>query len=84
MELAEQARAVSSHAELVAFITALVADQQRDDTGFMNVDLGSFLEAMGGWLADADGFYQNQGEQLAQQSPWRLMADALMAARTYE
>ncbi|HEY4059733.1 MAG TPA: hypothetical protein VGM39_24130 [Kofleriaceae bacterium] len=84
MELAEQAAAVDSQQALVAFISALVADQKRDDTDFMNVDLGSFLEAMGAWIDDADGYYKNRGEKLDEQSPWGLMADALMAARTYE
>jgi len=39
---------------------------------------------MRGWLEDMDGDYANTGENPSQLPPWRIFADALMAARIYE
>ncbi len=50
-----------------------------------NVAITDFLEALGSWLDDADGFYKNHGlETDAEKPSWQLFADALQAAKNYE
>jgi len=50
-----------------------------------NSNLRSFLEALGGWLNDCDGYYTNTDSKLDPNIPnWQIIADALKAAKTYE
>lgn len=84
MTLAEQARAVRSREDLVAFLEALAADYGTDPSGWTNGDLPSFLTAMSAWSEDMEGFYANGGEDIASLPVWRVVADILMAARVYE
>jgi len=84
MTLAERARAVRTREDLVAFVEALAADYGNNQATWTNTDLASFLAAMSAWSEDMEGFYENSGEDLASLSPWRVLADILMAARVYE
>lgn len=84
MTLSERARAVRTREDLVAFIEALDADYAGNGSTWTNTDLASFLGGMSGWSQDMKGFYENRGEDLASLSPWRVLADILVAARIYE
>jgi hypothetical protein len=69
MTLAEQARAVESREDLVAFIGRLRDDLGRNPGDWENGDLPSFLEAMAAWTADMLGYYRNTGQVLSGLSP---------------
>ena len=84
MTLEERARAVQSREDLVALIHAMRSDLQAHPDRWENPDLASFLEAMAGWTDDLPGFYANTGQEVETTSPWRLIADLLMASRIYE
>lgn len=84
MTLAERARAVRTREDFVAFLGALNADFATNRGTWTNTDLASFLGAMAAWSEDMEGFYTNCEEDLAAVSPWRVLADTLMAARVYE
>jgi hypothetical protein len=50
-----------------------------------NITINDYLEALGTWLEDADGFYKNQSLKTDSENPsWQLFADALQAAKSYE
>jgi hypothetical protein len=55
MTLAEQARAVRTREDLVAFLAALIADFDANREKWTNADLSSFLKAMAAWSSFADG-----------------------------
>lgn len=84
MTLGERARAVQSRDDLVSFLTELKADLDANRGEWTNADLGSFLEAMAAWIQDIEGYFQNTGQKLSDLSPWKLLADVLIAARSYE
>ena len=84
MTLAECARAVQTREDLAAFVAKLKADLDANPSEWTNADLASFLEAMAGWIQDMEGYYQNSGQRLSELSPWKIVADVLMAARMYE
>ena len=84
MTLAERALAVHTLADLVAFVQALKLDLEQGGATWTNAELSSFLDAMSAWLNDSAGYYKNTAQDSTQLSPWRLMADALMGARSYE
>ncbi|MGH7970069.1 MAG: DUF7660 family protein, partial [Limisphaerales bacterium] len=43
-----------------------------------------FLEALGAWVQDMDGYYRNQGKPVPEQLDWKTFSDILMAAKMYE
>jgi hypothetical protein len=84
MTLEQQVRSIQTRQDFIAFLEALEADFLANRDGWTNANLSSFLEAMTAWSQDMEGFYDNTGEELAKLSPWRVLADVLMAARIYE
>ena len=61
----------------------LLRDLQTGD--FENDTASSYVEALAGWLADCDGYYQSIGEsRRTETADWQLIADALCAATIYE
>jgi hypothetical protein len=75
---------VCTREDLVEFIGALARDYEIGRSTWANAELGSFLGAMAAWSADMEGFYTQSGEQLELMSPWRVLAEILVAARVYE
>jgi hypothetical protein len=84
MTLSERARSVDTQESLISFIAQLKADLEAHAGEWSNADLASFLEAMGAWIQDMDGYYRNTGQTLSELPTWKILADILMAARTYE
>ncbi len=84
MTLAERAASVCTRDEFVAFLEAFRLDHARNGAVWANPDLPSFLEAAAAWSRESDGYYKNAGLDPSTLSPWRLLADVLMAARVYE
>lgn len=62
----------------------LSLELRRNPNVWENRDLGSFLEGLTSWIEDMDGCYQNSGAEQPKNINWRFMADALLAARSYE
>jgi hypothetical protein len=84
MTLDERALAVRTREDLVGFLDAFHADFTVNRGSWENSDLASFLEAMAAWSQSMEGFYENTGEDIASVTPWRMLADLLMAGRVYE
>lgn len=75
---------VCSLETLQASLDEIVRDWETDGARWTNQTAGEFVEALAAWLADMDGYYARRGTTAAAQSPWRVIADAIAAARHYE
>jgi hypothetical protein len=72
---------VNSKEEFLQLLARIVADQN----DWPNSSAQDFVQALGSWLEDADGYYQNTGQTMDTSRPsWQLFADAVQAARIYE
>ncbi|MEK7991303.1 MAG: hypothetical protein VSS52_009880 [Thiotrichaceae bacterium] len=63
------------------FILSLADDFNKYKDDWENQNLYDFLEAVSAWIKDIDGDYTTQ-EQIP--NKWSLVADILLAAKTYE
>jgi len=73
---------VENKEDFLKIIKKLEADNQ---DAWENTSAVDFIEALGAWLNDADGFYQNfKLDTDANNASWQLFADALQAATIYE
>ncbi|HTL33029.1 MAG TPA: hypothetical protein VL326_07885 [Kofleriaceae bacterium] len=84
MDIEERAETVSSREQFVAFLQAFEQDFRAYGANWENATLDSFVEALAAWTSVSDRYYANRGEQIANMSPWRIIADGFMAARIYE
>jgi hypothetical protein len=84
MTLAELNNAIKSREDFVAFVRALSNDLRDNRASWENASLERYLEALGAWVADMDGYYINQGKPAPKLPDWKVVADMLMAARLYE
>jgi hypothetical protein len=84
MTLDERHASVRSRDDFVEFVKALREDLVDNPECWENANLERFLEALGAWVKDMDGYYRNQGEPVPQLLDWKVVADMLMAAGIYE
>ena len=84
MTLNEKNNSIHSREDFVDFVRALRADLIEDPQSWNNRSLESFLEALGAWVEDMDGYYQNQGKPIPTLPDWKLVGNILMAAKVYE
>jgi len=82
--LLSQLEGVETREELSDFVLALVQDLRDNEDNWENQNLPTFLEAISAWIRDMDGFYANQGKDIPHDVPWKIFADILFAARSYE
>ena len=84
MTRVEQCDSVESRPDFVAFVRALRQDLKRNPEGWENNTLDLFLEALGAWAEDMDGYYLNQGKPVPTLPDCKLLASMLMGATMYE
>lgn len=80
----EQNKSIQSREDFIAFVRGLSKDLKENPQSWENDNLERFLEALGAWVEDMDGYYRNQGKSVPQQLDWKTFADMLMAAKMYE
>jgi len=84
-ELVSFGKGVQSREALAEFIRMLSELYKTERSQFVNRELGSYLEAMSGWVEDMDGYYKNNNVAFdGESASWRIFADILLAASMYE
>ena len=84
MELQEQVGKIQTRDDLVLFIQYLVRDLRSCPERWENTSTETYLEAIGAWVKDMDGYYHNRGETVPEHPTWRHVGEILLAARIYE
>jgi len=82
--MAQSVTTEMNRSDFLAVVRAIQNEAEQRPVPFPNDELSLFLEALAGWVEDMDGYYRNRGEPQPSNVPWRVMADALRAARVYE
>jgi len=84
VDLSEMVEQIQSQPDFVAFSQALVKDLKENPDGWENRDLPGFLEALGAWVDDMNGYYQAKGGAIPLQPSWKMLGEVLLAAKVYE
>jgi hypothetical protein len=82
--LTEGLERIQTRQHCVDFVQALVQDLQANPQQWENSELRPYLEALGAFVNDIDGYFQNRGETMPEQPTWKMLAQVLLAARVYE
>jgi hypothetical protein len=75
---------ISTQDEFVSFVEFLIADYRENFQNWGNATFWSYLDAIGGWIGDMDGYYKNRGMPNVdpKQLKWHKLADILLGAAT--
>jgi len=84
MGIVDRAQGVMSREDLVNFIEQFSNTVREEPVSWENDSLEGFLKAWSAWLRDMDGYFINRGEGVPAEPSWQLIAQMLLAARTYE
>jgi hypothetical protein len=84
ISLEELAEKIRSREDLTRFVHALQASLKDKPGDWENAELGPYLEGIGAWLVDMDGYYKSRGEAVPKQPTWKTLGQILLAARVYE
>jgi hypothetical protein len=84
MNLKEDIQNIQSRRDLVVFLHELLKNLREKPEDWENSTLESYLEAMGAWLEDCDGYYANQELPIPQQPSWQTLGEILLASKHYE
>jgi len=77
--------AISSRQDFASFLNNLLLDYQQNGRKWENQNLGDFLESLTAYASDIDGRYQNMPVAIdANAASWRVFADILRGATSYE
>ena len=82
--LYEEIENISTRQDFVQFIKSLSDDFISNSDSWENHNVPNYLDALAGWVSDMKGYYENRGEVLPADIPWKFFADVLHAAKLYE
>jgi hypothetical protein len=69
----------------IRFVGLLREDFKLNSAAWENKTVDDFLEALGAYANDIQGYYDNTSQQINADIPsWKLFADILSGARIYE
>lgn len=75
---------VNNKSDFIDFINLLKNDFILNQADWENQNIKDFLDAMGNWVEDMEGFYENQDKELPKNIPWNVFSNILYASKIYE
>ncbi|MEO6808186.1 MAG: hypothetical protein ABI353_03625 [Isosphaeraceae bacterium] len=84
LNLYDRVNTIRTRDDFVEFVRDLTQDLWTNPGDWENPGLDSYLETLGAWVNDMDGYFQNRGEPVPKQASWKLLGEILLAARIYE
>ena len=75
---------IKTKADFISVIPDLSKNYREHPESWENADIGTYLAALAAWVEDMEGFYLNQKLPIPQKVDWKILADMLIAAKSYE
>lgn len=75
---------IRTREDFAGFVTVLRGELSKNPERWENVDLESFLEALSAAAIDIKGSYKNMGLPPPNEPSWKIFAELLAMASTYE
>jgi hypothetical protein len=82
--LEELVEKIQTPKDLSQFIQALHAAFKEKPGEWENAELGPYLEAIGAWVHDMEGYFKSRAEAVPNQPTWKILGQILLAAKMYE
>jgi len=82
--LDQLANMINTRDDFVDFVRVLASDTRQNPTEWENDTVERYLEAIGAWVQDMNGYFINTKQPLPQHVEWRIIGQILLAAKIYE
>lgn len=77
----ELTKNIKSKDDFINFLKALIQDYEKNGANWENNDIGNYLDAVGRFCDNVEGFYCNRNMEFSEQPNWKMFAIMLSAAR---
>lgn len=70
--------------EFVYFINRLLSDNQINNEEWKNKNISSYLDTIGSWVEDMEGYYDNMRIDMPKNIDWNFIATLFYVGKIYE
>jgi len=84
MDFYKKIYSIKSKNEFLDFLTELQKDKELNPQEWENKELSSYLEGIGSWVEDMDGYFLNMRKEIPQDIDWSFIATMFYVGKIYE
>lgn len=70
--------------DFIEFVNKLSSDNRERSEQWVNNDVPSYLEGIGSWVEDMEGYFMNMQKEMPDNIDWSFMATLLYVGKIYE
>jgi len=84
MDLSKEINKTESKEDFIKFLIKLRNDRDKNESAWENQDITGYLEAIGSWVEDMDGYFTNKGIEEPKNINWKFIATLFYVGKIYE
>lgn len=84
MDLYDRINNIKSKEELIDFLDFLSKDRSKNKEEWQNNTIEDYLAAIGSWIEDMEGYYENMNLPIPNDENWSFIATLLYIGKIYE
>lgn len=84
MDLRKKIDMIDNKEDFIYFINLLAENLKNNPIEWSNNNLIDYLDAIANWTEDMDGYYVNNNLPIPTNVNWKVFANILVAAKSYE
>lgn len=84
MDLYDKINNIKSKEELIDFLDFLSKDRSKNKEEWQNNTIEDYLAAIGSWIEDMEGYYENMNLPIPDNENWSFIATLLYVGKIYE
>ena len=84
MDLYDRINNIKSKEELIDFLDFLSKDRSKNKEEWQNNTIEDYLAAIGSWIEDMEGYYENMNLPIPDNENWSFIAILLYVGKIYE
>ena len=84
MDLYDRINNIKSKEELIDFLDFLSKDRSKNKEEWQNNTIEDYLAAIGSWIEDMEGYYENMNLPIPDKENWSFIAILLYVGKIYE
>ncbi|MBD5465429.1 MAG: hypothetical protein HDR22_06370 [Lachnospiraceae bacterium] len=84
MDLYDKINNIKSKEELIDFLDFLSKDRSKNKEEWQNNTIEDYLAAIGSWIEDMEGYYENMHLLIPNNENWSFIATLLYVGKIYE
>jgi len=84
MDFSKEINKTESKEDFIEFLIKLRNDRDKNESTWENQDITGYLESIGSWVEDMDGYFANIGIEEPENINWKFIATLFYVGKIYE